>query len=509
MPIPDGGPTQAIPPQSRSYRTGFLCQLVLTVRWKQRFDDLERQGINGSILDRESDANPIASSYDLQRPANDATTPNCSIPRTAGKSLTSGEQTLRQMELLMSMVPTAHTPRSATPFLGLAPFLRASIAGDDLLPTGQTLLAQAQARPGDAALLMNLSIAMQCLGQRDLGVAIQQQALSIQRVYPLPATQQPALLRVLMLMAAGDIAENTPLECLFETGDIELVHYFLTTGDPFAAPVPDHDVLIVALAESSDNRELLTALEEALADWPKPVVNSPQHIPATDRQRASVILHDAPGLHIPRTFLAPRTALQSIAAGERLLVDVFEDSDFPIILRPVGSQAGRDLDKLETLSDLAAYLNRVSSPEFFLSRFVDYRSPDGSYRKYRIALIDGVPYPCHMGISSHWMVHYVNAGMYAEKGKRDEEAGFMATFDGFALRHRAALTAIHGRIPLDYFCIDCAEAQDGRLLVFEIDHCMVVHAMDSTDLFPYKTGPMQTLKSAFQNYLLRIHEATR
>ena len=408
----------------------------------------------------------------------------------------------------MTAATIESAPRSETAFLGLAPFLRRSIAGQDLLPFSRELAALAGEYPGDAALLMNLSLAMQCVGQRDLGLAIQGQALKIKRIYPLEATEQPAHLRVLMLMAPGDIAANTPLECLLETGDIDLVQYYLNPGDPLASAVPEHDVLLVALGESEENRELLEGLKQALTHWPKPVINAPQYIPATDRRVASELLQGALGLHIPLTMYASRALLRRIAAGDGRLVDFFADCDFPIILRPIGSQAGRDLDKLETPSDLAAYLARVGGSEFFVSRFVNYQSPDGFFRKYRIAMIDGAPYACHMGVSSHWMVHYVNAGMYEEAWKRDQEADFMANFDRFALRHQAALAAIHDRIRLDYLCVDCAETKDGQLLVFEIDHCMVVHGMDSEDMFPYKTIPMRKVKTAFRDYLLRRRKAS-
>ena len=43
-------------------------------------------------------------------------------------------------------------------------------------------------------------------------------------------------------------------------------------------------------------------------------------------------------------------------------------------------------------------------------------------------------------------------------------------------------------------------------MLFEIDHCMVVHAMDSEDMFPYKQFHMLKVKKAFQDLLLRLHE---
>jgi hypothetical protein len=106
-----------------------------------------------------------------------------------------------------------------------------------------------------------------------------------------------------------------------------------------------------------------------------------------------------------------------------------------------------------------------------------------------------------MAISSHWMIHYVNAGMYEDGAKRAEERRFMAQFPAFAARHQAALGEIHRRVPLDYFCIDCAETPDGALLIFEIDHVMVVHAMDSAEIFPHKQEPMRQVKQAVENLI--------
>lgn len=393
-------------------------------------------------------------------------------------------------------------------FLGLAPLLRSSIAGRDLRPVAQELFVQAGEYPDDPATLMNLSLALQCVGQRDLGLAIQDQALSIERVFRLEATDRPVRLRLLMLMVPGDLADNTPLECLLETGDIELIFYYLTPGNPFAAPIPEHDVVLVSMAESVEHRKLLEELQHKLARWPKPVVNAAEHILKTNRQVVSQLLQDAPGVFIPPTLPASRVQLLKVAQGERNLSDEFPGCEFPVIVRPTGSQAGRDLDRMESPEELEQYLAKVIEPDFFLSHFIDYRSADGFYRKSRIAMIDGVPWPCHQGISLHWMVHYVNAGMYDDPWKRLQESEFMATFDDFATRHQTALAAIYERIPLDYFCIDCAETADFQLLVFELDHCMVVHAMDSEKTFPYKLAPMQKVKAAVRDALLRRQRGT-
>ena len=390
------------------------------------------------------------------------------------------------------------------PFFGLAPFLRMDIAGTDLLPYGQRMLALADDRPDDANLWMNLSLVVLCLGQRDSGLAIQQQALALKRIYRLAALRQPAVFRLLLLMAPGDLSANTPLECLLDDCDIDLDFYYVSPGEPLALPIPEHDAVLVAISEADEHRELLAALEGVLAGWPKPVINAPQHIPSSGRERASALLQNAPGVLIAPTLRTARPLLEVLATGGTRLAECYAECDFPFIVRPVGSHAGRGLEKIDAPAALAGYLARVAGAEFFVSRFIDYRSTDGLFRKMRVALIDGVPFACHMGVSSHWMIHYLNAGMYEEAWKRDEEAGFMAHFDAFAERHRSALAAICQRTQLDYLCIDCAEAPDGRLLVFEIDHAMVVHAMDPEDIFPYKQAPMRKVKTAFRDYLLRL-----
>jgi len=51
--------------------------------------------------------------------------------------------------------------------------------------------------------------------------------------------------------------------------------------------------------------------------------------------------------------------------------------------------------------------------------------------------------------------------------------------------------------------MDCAETQDGRLLIFEIDSGAVVHSMDPVDIFPYKVPQMERVFAAFRQMLER------
>jgi hypothetical protein len=175
---------------------------------------------------------------------------------------------------------------------------------------------------------------------------------------------------------------------------------------------------------------------------------------------------------------------------------------YPIIIRPVGSHAGRALDRIDDDGALGAYLQSEPAAVFYVSPFVDYAGADGLYRKYRIAFFGGRPFLCHMAVSEHWMVHYLNAGMAENQAKRDEERLAMETFDeGFARRQAANLDWLTGRIDLDYFAIDCAELPDGSLLIFEADVAMIIHDFDPASVYPYKKRQMRKVFDAFEGFL--------
>jgi hypothetical protein len=92
--------------------------------------------------------------------------------------------------------------------------------------------------------------------------------------------------------------------------------------------------------------------------------------------------------------------------------------------------------------------------------------------------------------------------MSASAGKREEEERLMRDFDtGFAVRHREALRSIADQLALDYVVLDCAETQDGKLLVFEADNRGWVHATDPLEIFPYKQPAMHKVFAAFRAML--------
>lgn len=391
---------------------------------------------------------------------------------------------------------------------GMATLMTRTFRGEDLGPLGSQLIELAGSQPdaADANALFDLSIVLHLKGNPDVGLNMQAEALKLRQCYRLPAQGEPAI-RLLAIMAPGDLSANTPLEFLVENSDIELNLLFVAPWLPLPEMVPDHDVAIVAIGESEQNLQALQLAEGLMQVWPRPVLNLPGHIAHLSRDRVSALLGNVPGLDIPDTVLVARHLMEQVAQGNLPLCAVLRNGEFPVIVRPRDSHAGKGLDKADDPAQLADYLRQHEQPEFYLARYVDYRSADGQFRKYRIVLIDGRPYASHMAISDHWVVHYLSGGMAEQAEKRAEEERFMAGFDhDFAVRHAAALNGIAQRIGLDYLVIDCAETKDGRLLVFEVDNSAVVHAMDSPEIFPYKQPQMRKVFEAFRAMLLKTRE---
>ena len=390
---------------------------------------------------------------------------------------------------------------TAPAYMGLAALMRLTFEGQDLAPVATALIQRAQDDPGDANALMDLATTLELNFKPDIALATQAQALQMQSLYSLPTADEPGL-RLLSLMAPGDLTTNAPLAFLLEESDVALDMLYVGAGVAPAPELPEHDLLFVAVGESEATHALLEELKPVIDGWPRPVLNPPERIMRTSRDGAHALLHDAPGIAMPPSLRIERAELERLGRGELAVGDLLAGADFPLIVRPIDSHAGHDLAKLEAPHDIEIYLADLTETRFFLSPFIDYRDSDGLYRKYRVVLIGGRPYAGHMAISEHWMIHYLNAGMRESAAKRAEEARFMERFDeDFAQRHAAALDAVNRRLGLDYLVIDCAETATGELLVFEVDTGAVVHSMDPPDLFPYKLPAMRKVFEAFRALL--------
>lgn len=397
-------------------------------------------------------------------------------------------------------MPDTALPRAPDRIAGLAAQARAAYRGADLQAMAAALIARLEREGADAAAMLDLAYLFHARGQAEAAAGLMAAALQHRRDYRIVLGDGSGL-RVLALVAPGDLMANTPLDFLLAGSDAVLHLHFVTPDDPMTG-LPDHDVAMLAIGEAPGARGLLADLAPRLAAWPRPVVNAAaDRIAGLTRDGVAARLQGVPGLVCPPTLRLDRGALAPLLRGAP--PDTLHPGlGWPLILRPVGSHAGAGMERVGDALHLADLLAETGTAQFYLTRFVDYRGPQGLFAKARVVLIDGRPYPVHLALSEDWIVHYLSAGMDRHADRRAAEAAWMAGFhQDFARRHAAALAGLARRIGLDYVGFDCAETADGRLLVFEVDVALIVHDMDDPALFPAKPPAMRQLFGAFQALL--------
>jgi hypothetical protein len=391
--------------------------------------------------------------------------------------------------------------RSLPAPIGMAALVGLAFNNADLAPLHAALTARCN-DTGNPSLLLDLSTLEMVRGNAEAARERQMQALAGCRLFHRMSTARSGGVRLLAVMGSGGLMANTPVELLLEHSDIRLEMAYCRPGEGLPAALPAHDALFVAIGESDEHRVTLEILTAQLAHWPAPVLNRPEAILRLGRHEAAALLRGARGMIVPRVERTTRDAFVAAYADLAAAPGAGGTADRAVLARPAHSHAGHGLQRLTTRAEAARYLAQREETEFYLSEYVDYRSTDGWFRKYRIAFIGGVAYPAHLAISDRWMIHYLNAGMTESAAKRAEEAQWMAQFDtAFAPRHRAAFADLAARVGLDYFVIDCGETRDGALLPFEVDAAMLVHALDHPSLFGYKQAPMHRLFRDFEAFI--------
>jgi hypothetical protein len=174
----------------------------------------------------------------------------------------------------------------------------------------------------------------------------------------------------------------------------------------------------------------------------------------------------------------------------------------PFLVRVAGRHNGDDFEKIETREDLRTFAARHPGAEFYLMDYIDIRSPDGYYRKYRFFGIDGEILPYHLAIASHWKVHHWRTDMATTPWMKEEEAAFLETPGAvFGERQTAALRALMQATGLNYVGVDCALDESGNVVVFEANAAMLVHGNNTT--VPDKDKPVRRIKDSFDAMLER------
>ena len=304
------------------------------------------------------------------------------------------------------------------------------------------------------------------------------------------------LFRALFVMSP--IVGNTPFDDLVRDADFESRSIMLVDGVDYdmARIARDIDVVVNLISDADCGLDVLKNAEAFVARLARPLVNRPRLVAGTDRQSIARRLADVPGLCMPQTRRVTRAELH--ARG----LDGVPGFTYPVILRLSGTHGGERMELVASHAAVLDFLAATEGEEFYLTRYHDYQSPDGLFRKYRFIFVDDEILPYHLAIGDGWKVHHAATRMADTPWMQEEERAFLEAphevFDDAAF---AILRKIQREIGLDYFGIDCALDRAGQVVAFEINPTMLVHLNNAR--FPYKNAHVLRIKQAFARLLAR------
>jgi len=267
-----------------------------------------------------------------------------------------------------------------------------------------------------------------------------------------------------------------------------------------AAQIPPHDVVVNAVADADLEPATLRVVADYCSTHPEvPIINRPEAVMKTTRDAAYHALKDAPGVVFPVTV---RTILP-VADKAKFVRGLMKSCalDFPLLVRRTGTHTGMSLIRIDDAKGLSDHLAPFAGEEIYLIQFVDTSDAKGVFRKMRVYLIDGEPYPAHCFLNTKWSVHIESrvAFMRGNPDAMDEERRFMTDLESYLgstrmdqLRNTAAA------IGIDFVGIDFTLDRDGHLFIYEYNPIMR-HGFDFVDEFPYLVQPLQRLSQAFDD----------
>lgn len=228
------------------------------------------------------------------------------------------------------------------------------------------------------------------------------------------------------------------------------------------------DCVLNLVSEPDHSPNTLEALRLLLRGYHGRVINRPEAVLRTSRDEVANVLRGIPGLLVPRVLLFrggdPDAALEAVTGA---------GLEFPLIVRLPATHRGRSMVLVE---DGDQFRSQVSTEQdYFAIEFVDYRSADGLYRKYRTWSFGGRQVFRHLAVTEHWIVHVTpgNEYMIDRPDLIDEEIRLMERLEGdFPDEVHAIITEIGERLGLDCFGVDFGFHPDGRMVLFEANAAM-------------------------------------
>jgi hypothetical protein len=354
-----------------------------------------------------------------------------------------------------------------------------------------------------AAAMAHQTLAAVCSAKGDEAGAARQldQAYARQSLFRQPVAGSRFTTLVLVTRGSG----NLPYKALLPPQSFDFAVWYMEHARPEQiGDLPPYAVVLNAIGDPDAAASSAAMVDAFLGACGRPVINRPDQVRRTARDRLGDTLAGLEDVIVPTTI---RVSASDMADGR--LPEKLADRrlPLPVLIRPPGSHGGEGLILAVDQADLPRS-RPGDGADRYVTRFHDYHSPDGFYRKYRMIFVDRRPYPYHLAISRQWMVHHQTAEMADDPDRIVEEMRFLSDPEGaIGLKAITAVAAIGERLGLDYGGVDFSLSGEGEVLVFEANATMLTHLEAPDSPFVAKNPFIQPIIDAFQAHLARLSGA--
>jgi hypothetical protein len=258
-----------------------------------------------------------------------------------------------------------------------------------------------------------------------------------------------------------------------------------------------YSYLLNLITEAEQNSRSLDTMHKLLRDARGKIINPPALVARTSRDQVARRLKGLPGLIVPETI-----RLAAGKSGEQCARSIADSGAVPpLILRQAGTHGGKVVGCFDSIERLLAA--RDAAADHIATRFVDFASGDGLYRKYRTFFIGQQVILRHLLISDSWNIHARDRVRFmAERAELvAEERALFEQSDPFPPRVRSVLQSVRQRIGLDFFGMDFAIAPAGDVVLFEANATMNFFPFSPDPQFSYLKRAFLPARQAFRDLL--------
>jgi glutathione synthase/RimK-type ligase-like ATP-grasp enzyme len=261
----------------------------------------------------------------------------------------------------------------------------------------------------------------------------------------------------------------------------------------------DYDLVCNIITDPDQHPKTLGVAQQIEKSSKVPFINPPRFLPNAARDQVARIAAGIKGIRAPKTLRLQRltpTGIQNLVKAEGFR--------FPAILRPLGSQNGLDARLVADVDEALAGIG--GNAAHYLTEYVDYRSPDGVYRKWRFFCIGERVMARSFVVGTHWHLHARNRSNVPPHVDlaREERAFFDAVDAGKLPAITGIIRELAGKMKLDFFGLDCALTSREGFILFEANPTMNFGSRRADPKRPHKQSRLPLAVEAARDLVLRL-----